>query len=96
MLSRFRVPDAATRQWLVFLSNNFTLAALTITAIYKSRWHIELFFKWIKQNLRIKAFFGITKNAVKTQIWVAIYFYLMDACLKKMHGIDRTPSLLPL
>ncbi len=91
-LRRIRYRDAATGQWLVFLSNNFTLPALTIAAIYKSRWHIELFFKWIKQNLRIKAFFGITKNAVKTQIWVAICVYLMVACLKKVHGVTENLS----
>ncbi len=91
-LRRIRYRDGATGQWLVFLTNNFTLPALTIAAIYKSRWQIELFFKWIKQNLRIKAFFGNTENAVKTQIWIAICVYLMIACLKKMHGITENLS----
>ncbi|MGB0415134.1 MAG: transposase, partial [Coraliomargarita sp.] len=58
----------------------------------KSRWQIELFFKWIKQNLRIKAFFGTTENAVRTQIWIAICVYLMVACLNKVHGIDESLS----
>lgn len=79
-------------QRLVFLTNNFELPALTIAAIYKSRWQIELFFKWIKQNLRIKAFFGTTENAVRTQIWIAICVYLMVACLNKVHGIDESLS----
>ena len=91
-LRRIRYRDAATGQWLVFLTNYFTLPALTIAAIYKSRWHIELFFKWIKQNLRIKTFFGTTENAVKTQIWIAICVYLMVACLKKVHGVTENLS----
>ena len=91
-LRRIRYRDGATGQRLVFLTNNFTLPALTIAAIYKSRWRIELFFKWIKQNLRIKAFYGTTENAVKTQIWVAICVYLMVACLKKVHGVTESLS----
>ena len=91
-LRRIRYRDEATGKWLVFLTNNFTLPALTIAAIYKSRWRIELFFKWIKQNLRIKAFYGTTENAVKTQIWVAICVYLMVACLKKVHGVTENLS----
>ena len=78
-LRRIRFIDAETGQSLVFITNHFGLPAITIARIYKSRWHIELFFKWIKQNLRIKAFYGTSVNAVKTQIWVAISIYLMVA-----------------
>jgi len=66
-----------------FLTNNFSLDALTITQLYKSRWKIELFFKWIKQHLRIKAFFGTSENAVKTQIWIAISIYVLVAIIEK-------------
>jgi Domain of unknown function (DUF4372)/Transposase DDE domain len=75
--------DSEYRHDLVFLTNHFTLPAFTITQLYKSRWKIELFFKWIKQNLRIKAFYGTSSNAVKTQIWVAVCVYLLLAILKK-------------
>jgi len=67
---------------LVFLTNNFKLSAFTITQIYKSRWQIELFFKWIKQNLKIKSFLGTNKNAVLSQIWVAMCYYLLLAYIK--------------
>ncbi len=89
-LRRVSFRDPETGKILVFLTNHFGLPASTITALYKSRWHIELFFKWIKQNLRIKAFFGTTENAVKTQIWIAICVYLMVACLKKIHQIPES------
>ena len=85
---RFRDPDSG--EILTFLTNHFELDALTVAAIYKSRWQIELFFKWIKQNLRIKAFYGTSENAVKSQIWIAICVYLMVACLKKSHGIEES------
>ena len=91
-LRRVRYIDAQTGKTLTFLTNNFTLTALLIAAIYKSRWSIELFFKWIKQNLRIKAFYGTSDNAVKTQIWIAICVYLLVACLKKIHGIPEELS----
>lgn len=91
-LRRIRFIDAETGKSLVFITNHFGLPAITIAAIYKSRWQIELFFKWIKQNLRIKSFYGTTQNAVKTQIWIAICVYLMVACLKKVHGIDESLS----
>jgi hypothetical protein len=91
-LRRIRFIDPDTGKSLVFLTNHFTLPALTIAAIYKSRWRIELFFKWIKQNLRIKAFYGTSVNAVKTQIWIAICVYLLVACLKKVHRIDESLS----
>jgi hypothetical protein len=89
-LRRISYVDTQSGQRLVFLTNHFDLPALTIAAIYKSRWQIELFFKWIKQNLRIKAFFGTSENAVRTQIWIAICVYLMVACLNKIHGIDES------
>ena len=73
----------ALRKRLVFLTNNFALPALTITQLYRLRWRVELFFKWIKQHLRIKAFFGTTENAVKTQIWIAVSVYVLVAIVKK-------------
>jgi len=76
-LRRIRYVDAKSGKQLVFFTNYFDLPALSIAAIYKSRWQIELFFKWIKQNLRIKAFYGTTENAVRSQIWIAICVYLM-------------------
>ena len=91
-LRRIRYVDPETGQSLTFLTNQFELPALTIAAVYKSRWHIELFFKWIKQNLRIKSFYGTSTNAVKTQIWIAICVYLMVACLNKMHGLNENLS----
>jgi len=91
-LRRIRFIDPESGATLVFLTNNFTLPALVIAAIYKSRWYVELFFKWIKQNLRIKAFHGTSENAVKTQIWIAICVYLLVACLKKVHRIDHSLS----
>jgi hypothetical protein len=91
-LRRIRYIDPETGQSLTFITNQFEMPPLTIAAIYKSRWHIELFFKWIKQNLRIKAFYGTSINAVKTQIWIAICVYLMVACLNKMHGINENLS----
>ena len=81
-LRRIRYRDATTGKRYEFLTNNFTLAASTIAAIYKSRWQIELFFKWIKQNLKIKSFMGTSKNAVMTQIWIALCVYLLIAYLK--------------
>jgi hypothetical protein len=78
---RFRDPQSGKR--LVFLTNNFTVPALTITQLYRQRWQIELFFRWIKQHLRIKSFFGTSENAVKTQIWIAISAYVLVAILKK-------------
>lgn len=84
---KFRDPENPS-SLLVFLTNDFTLPAMTITKLYKARWMIELFFKWIKQHLRIKAFLGITPNAVKTQIWIAISTYLLVAILKKRLRIE--------
>jgi transposase len=82
-LRRIRYRDPATGKVLVFLTNQFTLPAATICALYKSRWQVELFFKWIKQHLRIKAFFGTSENAVKIQIWIAVSVYLLVAIVKK-------------
>lgn len=78
---KFNAPE--TGKSLVFLTNNFALPALTIAHLYKYRWQIELFFKWIKQHLRIKAFFGTSENAVKAQIWSAVCVYVMVAIVKK-------------
>lgn len=91
-LKRIRYSDRESGQNLVFITNHFGLAAMTIARIYKSRWQIELFFKWIKQNLRIKAFYGTSENAVKSQIWIAICVYLIVAILNKLHGFDETLS----
>lgn len=74
--------DPETGKELVFLTDNFTLSAYTITQVYKARWQIELFFKWIKQNLKIKSFLGTSKNAVLTQIWVAMFYYLLLSYIK--------------
>ena len=75
--------DTETNKYLVFLTNNFDLAALTITQIYKCRWQVELFFKWIKQHLRIKAFYVTSENAVKTQVWIAVSVYVLVAIVRK-------------
>jgi hypothetical protein len=82
-LRRIRFTDPQTGKRLVFLTNNFALDALTIAKLYKCRWQVELFFKWIKQHLRIKAFFGTSENAVKSQIWIAVSVYVLVAILKK-------------
>ena len=82
--------DAQTDKQFVFLTNNFALPAITICALYKQRWQVELFFKWIKQHLRIKAFYGNTENAVKTQIWVAIATYVSIAIMKKRLNLKHS------
>ena len=89
-LRRISYVDAETGKRFVFLTNNFTLPALTIAQLYKCRWQVELFFKWIKQYLRIKAFYGTSANAVKTQIWIAISIYVLVAILKKELTLDRS------
>ena len=86
-LRRISYLDVATRKRFKFLTNNFTLPALTIAQIYKSRWQVELFFKWIKQHLRIKAFYGTSENAVKTQIWIAVSVYVLVAIVRKRLGL---------
>src|SRR5205814_3235409 len=89
-LRRVSYLDVENRRRLKFLTNNFQLPALKIAQIYKSRWQVELFFKWIKQHLRIKAFYGTSDNAVKTQVWIAISVYVLVAIVKKELGIDRS------
>ena len=89
-LRRIRFKDPASAKTLVFLTNNTTLPAVTIAALYKSRWQIELFFKWIKQHLRIKRFFGTSENAVKTQIWCAIATYVLIAIVKHERRLDAS------
>ena len=87
-LRRVRFSDPETGKTLVFLSNQMTLPAATICALYKSRWQVELFFKWIKQHLRIKQFFGTSENAVKTQIWIAVSVYVLVAIVRKKLNLD--------
>jgi len=89
-LRRISYYDAENKKRFVFLTNNFTLPALTIAQLYKCRWQVELFFKWVKQHLRIKAFFGTSMNAVKTQIWIAISVYVLVAIVKKQLNLDRS------
>jgi Domain of unknown function (DUF4372)/Transposase DDE domain len=89
-LRRIRFNDPETAKPLVFLSNNFALPALTVTQLYRQRWQIELFFKWIKQHLRIKVFFGESENAVKTQIWIAVSVYVLVAIVKKRPGLTAS------
>jgi len=80
--------DDNTQDEFTFITNNFHLPALTIANLYRSRWQVELFFKWIKQHLRIKSFYGTTQNAVKTQIWIAISVYVLIAIIKKRLDLD--------
>lgn len=89
-LRRIKYYDATTDHTFVFLTNNFALPALTITELYRCRWQVELFFKWIKQHLRIKAFFGTSENSVKSQIWIAVATYVLVAILKKRINIDTS------
>jgi IS4 transposase len=89
-LRRVSYFDAETDKRLKFLTNNFTLPALTIARIYKQRWQVELFFKWIKQHLRIKAFYGTSENAVKTQIWIAVSVYVLVAIVRKRLGLEAS------
>ncbi len=93
-LRRVRFTDRATSKTLVFLTNNFMLSALTIAQLYRCRWQVELFFKWIKQHLRIKRFFGTSQNAVKSQIWIAVSVYVLVAIVKKR--LNLKPSLFQL
>jgi transposase len=89
-LRRIKYYDAKTNKQFVFLTNNFTLPALTITELYRNRWQVELFFKWIKQHLRIKSFFGTSENAVKTQVWIAVSVYVLVAIIKKRLKIEAS------
>lgn len=86
--------DDNTKKLLIFITNNFILAAQDIADIYRARWQVELFFKWIKQNLRIKAFYGNSENAVKTQIWIAVSVYLLVALLKKQLKLEQSPRTI--
>ena len=88
-LRRVKYFDAEREKQLVFLTNNFVLPALTITKLYKCRWQIELFFKWIKQHLRIKAFYGTSDNAVKAQIWIAVSTYVLVAIIRKRLHLEQ-------
>ncbi len=90
-LRRVRYFDPVNNKRLVFLTNNFALPAITIAELYRCRWQVELFFKWIKQHLRIKKFYGTSENAVKTQIWIAIATYVLVAIVKKRLGLDQSP-----
>ena len=90
VLRRITYVDAVTNKRLGFLTNNFALPAFTIAKIYKCRWQVELFFKWVKQHLRIKAFFGTSENAVKTQIWIAISVYVLVAIVRKHLGLEAS------
>ncbi len=87
-LRRVKYFDTEWEKHLVFLTNNFVLPALTIAKLYKCRWQIELFFKWIKQHLRIKAFYGTSFNAVKTQIWIAVSTYVLVAIIRKLLHLE--------
>lgn len=89
-LRRIRFRDVERGKTLVFITNQRTLSAVTICALYKARWQVELFFKWIKQHLRIKRFYGTSKNAVKTQIWIAVSVYVLVAIVKKRLGLDAS------
>jgi hypothetical protein len=89
-LRRIRFHDSEQDRNLRFLTNNFDLPALTVCLLYKSRWQVELFFKWIKQHLRIKAFYGYSENAVKTQIWTAVSIYVLVAIMKKRLGLEAS------
>lgn len=89
-LRRIRFKNPETDKTLVFLTNNFTLPTTTICALYKARWQVELFFKWIKQHLRIKKFYGTSENAVKSQIWIAVSVYVLVAIVKKRLNLDTS------
>ena len=89
-LRRISYLDLESKKRLKFLTNNFQLPALTIAQIYKCRWQVELFFKWIKSHLRIKAFYGTSENAVKTQIWIAVSIYVLVAIVRKRLGLERS------
>ena len=93
-LRRISFRDETQDRTLVFLTNNFVLTAETIAALYKARWEIELFFKWIKQNLRVKTFYGTSSNAVKTQIWIAMIVYLALSILKERYCLEQSLSKL--
>ena len=82
--------DAEKESRLTFLTNNFLLLPLTIAQLYRARWQVELFFRWIKQHLHLKAFYGTSVNAVQTQVWIALSVYVLVAILKKQLGLDQS------
>jgi IS4 transposase len=88
-LRRIRFRDVETKKTLIFITNDFVLPAHVIAALYKARWQVELFFKWVKQHLRIKSFFGTSENAVKTQVWIAMSVYILIAILRKRMSLDH-------
>jgi hypothetical protein len=87
---RIRLRDPKSTRTLVLLSNQFALPAITISGLYKARWHVELFFKWVKQHLRIKRFYGTSENAVKSQIWIAVSVYVLVAIVKKRLNLEAS------
>ena len=87
-MRRIKYRDQERNKVLVFLTNNFVLPPLTITELYRARWQVELFFKWIKQHLRIKSFFGTSRNAVKSQLWIAISVYVLIAIIRKRLNLE--------
>ena len=89
-LRRIKCVDRETEMTLVFLTNDFILPPLTIAELYRSRWRVELFFRWVKQNLRIKSFFGTSENAVKSQIWIAVSVYVLVAIIRRRLGLDMS------
>ena len=93
-LRRIKFVDPKTNKRFVFLTNNRELDALTIAQLYKCRWQVELFFKWIKQHLRIKAFYGTSENAVKTQVWIALSVYVLVAIIKKELKLKRSMNTI--
>ena len=94
-LRRIRFKDPETAKTLVFLTNHFALPAFTIGALYKSRWQVELFFRWIKQHLCIKRFFGTSENAVKTQVWIAVAVYVLAAIIRGTDASGEVPETFP-
>jgi IS4 transposase len=89
-LRRIRYIDNETKKSLIFLTNNFDIPAFVVTQIYKCRWQVEIFSKWIKQHLRIKAFYGTSQNAAKTQIWIAVSVYVLIAIVRKRLKLDAS------
>ena len=89
-LRRIKYRDEKRNKTLTFITNNFSLPAMTIAELYRSRWHVELFFKWIKQHLRIKSFYGLSENAVKSQIWIAVSVYVLVAIIKKRLDLEAS------
>ncbi len=90
-MRRIRYHDVETNKTLIFLTNNFLLPTLTIPQLYRCRWQVELFFKWIKQHLRIKKFYGLSPNAVQTQIWIVLSVYVLLAIVRKRLQLDLSP-----